>query len=324
MHITPPQELPPIPPGTVSVDTAMASFQITFALFLFFFFAVEACFEKYHPKIGHATCLTIILGIIWSFCFYAIFGSKEPNLLSVYNFPDELFFNVILPPIIFNSGFSMKRKKFFENIGNIMIFGLVVTLICFVIYSASSYWALKYLDLTMTNYFIDPSSNLRTLPITIRPMQLFLFTSLLCSSDVVAAVSIVDYNAMPKLYSCIFGEGVFNDIVSIVLFSTVEALQGTKFTNKTPFVIFGQFFTLGIVSIAIGVVFGFSTSLIFKHFRMFSISAVTETFIILAMGFLAYFTAYIIVILNLEMSGIISMLTYAIIQSHYTWYNLSP
>lgn len=62
----------------------------------------------------------------------------------------------------------------------------------------------------------------------------------------------------------------------------------------------------------------------FKHFRMLSISAVTETFIILSMGFLAYFTAYVIVILSLEMSGIISMLTYAIIQSHYTWYNLSP
>ena len=55
-------------------------------------------------------------------------------------------------------------------------------------------------------------------------MQLLLLTSLLCSSDVVAAVSIVDYNAQPQLYSCIFGEGVVNDIVSIVLFNTIAAL----------------------------------------------------------------------------------------------------
>ena len=48
-------------------------------------------------------------------------------------------------------------------------------------------------------------------------MQILLFTALLCSSDVVAAVSIVDYTQQPKLYSCIFGEGVFNDIVSIAI-----------------------------------------------------------------------------------------------------------
>lgn len=61
-------------------------------------------------------------------------------------------------------------------------------------------------------------------PIDIDIMRLLLFTALLCSSDVVAAVSIVSYEAQPKLYSCVFGEGVFNDIVSIILFNTVESL----------------------------------------------------------------------------------------------------
>jgi len=214
----------------------------------------------------------------------------------------------------------MKRKKFFANLGNIMIFGLVVTLVCFVIYTSASYFALQTFDLQMM-MFGEPSTQTR---IQIPLMQLMLFTSLLCSSDVVAAVSIVDYNAQPKLYSCIFGEGVFNDIVSIVLFNTVEALQGSDFTTMTPLIIFGQFISLGVVSIGIGIFFGFVTSLMFKHLRMLTVSAVTETFIIIAMGFLAYFTAQIIVILHLDMSGIIAMLTYAIIQSHYTWYNLSP
>jgi NhaP-type Na+/H+ or K+/H+ antiporter len=43
-----------------------------------------------------------------------------------------------------------------------------------------------------------------------------------------------------------------------------------------------------------------------------------------AFGFITYFTAQFIKILGLEMSGIISLLVYAIIQAHYTWYNLSP
>ena len=70
-------------------------------------------------------------------------------------------------------------------------------------------------------------------------MKMLLFTALMASSDTVAAVSIVDYDAQPKLYSCIFGEGVFNDIVAIVLFKTVESLQSVKFNSKTPILIFG-------------------------------------------------------------------------------------
>lgn len=153
---------------------------------------------------------------------------------------------------------------------------------------------------------------------------MLLFTSLLCSSDVVAAVSIVDYDAQPKLYSCIFGEGVFNDIVSIVLFNTVEQLQSQSFNASTPFLILAEFLSLGIVSISIGVFFGFSTCLMFKHFRFLSVSVVNETFIMTAFGFITYFTAQFIKILGLEMSGIISLLVFAIIQAHYTWYNLSP
>jgi NhaP-type Na+/H+ or K+/H+ antiporter len=45
--------------------------------------------------------------------------------------------------------------------------------------------------------------------------------SLLCSSDVVAAIACVKYEDQPKLFSVLFGEGVTNDAVSIILFNTV-------------------------------------------------------------------------------------------------------
>ena len=104
-------------------------------------------------------------------------------------------------------------------------------------------------------------------------MQILLFTALLCSSDVVAAVSIVNYEAQPKLYSCIFGEGVFNDIVSIILFNTVESLQGSSFYWYTPFLIIGQFLLLGLVSISVGLFFGILLALITKKFRFFTVSS---------------------------------------------------
>ena len=122
-------------------------------------------------------------------------------------------------------------------------------------------------------------------------MPMLLFTALLCSSDVVAAVSIVSYEAQPKLFSCIFGEGVFNDIVSIILFNTVESLQGASFFWYTPFLILGQFILLGVVSISVGLIYGILLSALFKNFRFLSVSPMVETFLVFSFCYISYFTS---------------------------------
>lgn len=76
---------------------------------------------------------------------------------------------------------------------------------------------------------------------------------------------------------------------------------------------------LGILSILIGLFFGVLSSLIFKHLRFFTHSAVTETCVLFIFAFLTYFVSEI-----LEQSGMISLLTCGITMAHYTWYNLSP
>ena len=120
----------------------------------------------------------------------------------------------------------MRRKKFFQNLGNVAIFGLGVTFVCFAFYSIFTWLLIRYEVLDMVVYYDDPEYNwnptYKKVKLDFAP--LLLFTSLLCSSDVVAAVSIVNYSDQPKLYSCIFGEGVINDIVSIILFNTVNGL----------------------------------------------------------------------------------------------------
>lgn len=49
-------------------------------------------------------------------------------------------------------------------------------------------------------------------------MECLVISSLLCSSDVIAAITIVKFDEQPKLFSIIFGEGIVNDAVALILF----------------------------------------------------------------------------------------------------------
>jgi len=113
---------------------------------------------------------------------------------------------------------------------------------------------------------------------------------------------------------------VFNDIVSIIMFNTVQKFQfNFDFDWTTPFSILYQFFILALSSVAIGLLFGVISALVFKWFRFLCHSSITETLIVFLLAMITYFISE-----ALELSGIISMLTCGITMAHYTWYNLSP
>jgi sodium/hydrogen exchanger-like protein 6/7/sodium/hydrogen exchanger 8 len=96
-------------------------------------------------------------------------------------------------------------------------------------------------------------------------MEILLMCSLLCCTDVVAAISIVKYEEQPKLFSLIFGEGITNDAVCIILFNTVMEFSGpeTVFTGSTPFAILWSFLKLAFMSILVGFITGILSSIIF-------------------------------------------------------------
>jgi sodium/hydrogen exchanger-like protein 6/7/sodium/hydrogen exchanger 8 len=122
-------------------------------------------------------------------------------------------------------------------------------------------------------------------------IKLLIFAALLCSSDTVAAVSIVDFKAQPKLFSCILGEGVFNDIVAITLYISIVSLQGKEFSLDTLWLLTEQFVIVGLISILIGALFGFMSTLAFKSLRFLTRKVIVETFLMFATGMLSYFMA---------------------------------
>jgi NhaP-type Na+/H+ or K+/H+ antiporter len=152
-------------------------------------------------------------------------------------------------------------------------------------------------------------------------MEIMLMCSLLVSSDVVAAVSIVSYEQHPKLFAVIFGEGITNDAVSIILFNTVYEYAGPKseFTGSTPFKVVYGFLVLSFFSIFIGFIFGLLSAYVLKKFRFLTVKPVIEVNLIFVFGYLAYSVAE-----RFHFSGIIALLVAGVVMGKYSWYNLSP
>lgn len=84
----------------------------------------------------------------------------------------------------------MRRKKFFENIANISKFGLLGTFFTFLFYGLLTLAAFKMFTFTMN----DPNkkNDLRIFILGLK--DIFYLASLLCSSDIIAAVTLVKYS----------------------------------------------------------------------------------------------------------------------------------
>ena len=142
-------------------------------------------------------------------------------------FDDITFFYFCLPPIVFASGFNMQRGDFFENISNVILLGVFGTFVAFGTFSFMTIGLKELIPMSM--YKLNPKTNeYDESTLDLKAPECLLFCSLMCSSDVVAAVSLVSYEEDPDLYSVVFGEGITNDAVSIILFTTVY-----RFTSGT-------------------------------------------------------------------------------------------
>jgi sodium/hydrogen exchanger 8 len=245
---------------------------------------------------------------------------------------DTIFFLYLVPPILFESGYSLNQKDFFRNFTAIMLFAVVGTLISSIVTGMGLFYLARANWLTG----IDPSS----------PRQGLLFGTLLSATDTVATIAVLrQMGVEPQLYALIFGEAhscfpslvniaacvptpsqhagesVLNDAVAVVLFQTVSSLSD----DETNFHVSGQailataarFSGVFVGSVALGVAFGLLTALITKHVLK-NAYAHSEVTIMICLAYLAFIVAD-----DLDLSGLMAVFFAGIVMSHYAKYNLS-
>lgn len=247
----------------------------------------------------------LLVGLIVGGLARLIYPSKEE--LKFLTFEPELFFFLLLPPIIFEAGYSLKKKDFFANIWTISLFAVGGTIV-----STFIVGYLVYLVGVMGLVPIDTSS----------PMEALLFGALLSAIDPVATLSILgnpELRCEPLLYSLVFGESVLNDAVAIVLFKTFMKFYdlGEEFTSATVPSVLWDFTLNSVGSIFVGLITSLLCCYLCKNTQMRRYPELETSIIFLfAYGSYAFSEA-------LELSGIMSLFFAGVCLSHYNVYNLS-
>ncbi len=89
--------------------------------------------HKYLQEAGLTTLIGIIAGSLLKVLNMQIYVE---NLTKHFT---ELFLILLLPPIIFESGYNMKKKPFFKNIGAILAYSFIDTFIA-IFASSFMFW----------------------------------------------------------------------------------------------------------------------------------------------------------------------------------------
>ena len=154
------------------------------------------------PPSAVAMCIGIAVGGV----LLALPGPQQQLV-----FEPEFFFFGLLPPVIFNAGFQLKKKGFIRNIFPILMFAVLGTIISALVFGFGIFGLAAAGLVRRQNLGINPI------------FDCLLYGSLISATDPVATLTILqDLSAPPQLYNLVFGESVLNDAIAIVLFKTIS------------------------------------------------------------------------------------------------------
>ncbi|ORX37245.1 Sodium/hydrogen exchanger family-domain-containing protein [Kockovaella imperatae] len=293
-----------VPPSDEPASPIDEEFYASWGLCILCVLLIGALITSYYLQIKriravHETVISIVAGMVVGLIIRLAPGHLIREMLT---FKHTLFFNLLLPPIILNSGYELKQENFFRNFGVILTFAFLGTFI-----SAVGIGVLVY---------IWSFLGLEGLKFTL--LECLIFGSTLSATDPVTILSIFNQAKVdPKLYSVIFGESILNDAVSIVMYETLSRFHGEDIYISSLFHGVGIFLFSFFISMLLGVAFGLCCSLGLKHSHLASYPAI-ESCLVALVAYTSYFFSN-----GLSMSGIVSLLFCGITLKHYAYHTMS-
>nr|KJB67975.1 hypothetical protein B456_010G220200 [Gossypium raimondii] len=251
----------------------------------------------YLPEASASLLIGLIVGGL------ANISDTERSIRAWFNFHEEFFFLFLLPPIIFQSGFSLSPKPFFSNFGAIVTFAIFGTFIASVVTGVLVYLGgLMYL--------------MYKLPF----VECLMFGALISATDPVTVLSIFqELGTDMNLYALVFGESVLNDAMAISLYRTMSVVRSNDPSGQNFFMVIVRFLETFVGSMSAGVGVGFTSALLFKYAGLDIDNLQNlECCLFVLFPYFSYMLAE-----GLGLSGIVSILFTGIVMKHYTFSNLS-
>eukprot|EP00934_Nitzschia_sp_Nitz4_P009393 Nitzschia sp. Nitz4//scaffold62_size106224//90486//92739//NITZ4_004370-RA/size106224-processed-gene-0.59-mRNA-1//-1//CDS//3329555898//9383//frame0 len=248
---------------------------------------IKAILKRAHIQWLPDACAFILVGAFVSGTL-SLFGSTfVGNKLS---FDNDLFLQIMLPPIIFEAALSIDKRAFRRDLFPILTFAGLGT-------------AFSAVAIGWITHQVSQWGSSGHLPL----LDSMVFGALIASIDPVATLSIlsgVGVSQTDTLYTLIFGESLLNDGVAIALFDTLKTFLGEDIElNDEAYKSMAKHF--GVVlfgSIGIGLGVGICCTVYFWFLRGQQ-TAVTEVAIFFCWALIPYYIAEAV-----ECSGIIAIM----------------
>uniref|UniRef100_A0A8C2H4F1 Sodium/hydrogen exchanger n=1 Tax=Cyprinus carpio TaxID=7962 RepID=A0A8C2H4F1_CYPCA len=270
----------------------------------------------------NASPATLLVNVSGKFYEYTLKGEISANdvddiqdneMLRKVTFDPEVFFNILLPPIIFHAGYSLKQRHFFRNLGSILAYAFVGTVVsCFIIglFMYGCVMLMKQIGHMGGDFFFT---------------DCLFFGAIVSATDPVTVLAIFnELQVDADLYALLFGESVLNDAVAVVLSSSIVAYQPEgdnthTFEAMAMLKSFGIFLGVFSGSFALGVATGVVTALISFNFTKLRDFPLLETALFFLMSWSTFLLAE-----ACGFTGVVAVLFCGMTQAHYTFNNLSP
>lgn len=263
---------------------------------LFSIILARICFHrsKWLAKMFPESALLIVLGLAAGFVF------DELWVLDIYLHPD-LFFLYLLPPIALDAGYFMPNKAFFDNIGTILLYAVLGTVLNIIVIAGTIFVFVPFYQYS------------------IEPIDILLFATLISAVDPVAVLSVFEeIHVNQLLYICVFGESLLNDAVVIVLYHSLTSMAkiGTANLIHEDFVHAAlSFVMVATGGIIVGLVWVCITALATKFSHDLPI---LQPLICLVFPYMSYLISE-----SVHLSGIIAIVTCGLLMKSYVAGNLN-